>query len=178
MFFFESYFYAIIKQDFINTFFYQNVKQIPKLKKIILNFGYQKSRFKHLVSGLLALEFISFKKSQLTKSKHLNIFLKIKKGSPVGCKIVLEKNMMFSFYLRLITSILPKLKQSQTTHYKQNLKSIKSVSITLKDPLLFIELEDQYQFFKDVPTLDITLLTNSKSKDELFFLLKSIKFFI
>lgn len=178
MFFFKSYIHTIVNYDLINTFFYQNLKQIPTLEKIILNFGYQKANFKHLISGLLALEFISFKKSKLTKSKHLNVFLKIKKGNPVGCKVVLKKNSMYLFYLKLITSIFPKIKEFRTVQHQRRVDSIKSVSIRLRNPLLFVELENQYQFFKDIPNLDITLLTNSKSQNELFFLLKSIKFFI
>jgi len=178
MFFLDAYFYNIVKYDLVNIFFYQKVEHIPKFKKIILNFGYQKSSFKHLISGLLALEFLSSKKSRLTKSKYLNVFLKIKKGSPVGCKIVLRKHAMYFFYLKLITSIFPKIKYFQPAHSKQNLKSIKSISIQLKNPLIFKELENHYQFFKDIPKLDITLVTTAKSQNELFFIFKSIKFFI
>lgn len=178
MFFFETYLSKIIKYDFINTFFYQDVKEIAKLKKIILNFGYHKSNFKDLVSGLLALEFISFQKGQITKSKHLNVFLKIKKGNPVGCKIVLKKSLMHFFYLKLLTSIFSKTKHSQTFHLQWNLKLIKSVSFRIKNPLLFIELENQFQYFKTIPQLDITLLSDSRSQKELAFLLKSIKFFL
>nr|YP_010208821.1 ribosomal protein L5 [Skeletonema grevillei]UBA16131.1 ribosomal protein L5 [Skeletonema grevillei] len=178
MFFLDAYFYNIIKYDLVNVFFYQNIKQIPKFEKIVLNFGYQKSSFKHLISGLLALEFVSSKKSRLTKSKYLNVFLKIKKGSPVGCKIVLRKHTMYLFYLKLITAIFPKIKNSQTVQSQQNLKSIKSISIQLKNPLIFKELENQYQFFKDIPRLDVTLVTTSKSQKELLFMFKSIKFFI
>jgi len=116
MFFFQTYFHQIIKYDLINTFFYPSLLEIPKLKKIILNFGYRKSNLKYLVSGLLALEFISYKKGKITKSKHLNVFLKIKKGNPVGCKVVLRKSTMHFFYLKLLTSILSKTKQSQTSH--------------------------------------------------------------
>lgn len=174
MFFFDSYYHKIIKHDLINAFYYDNLKQIPKVETIILNFGYQKSNFKRLVSCLLALEFISSRKSKLTRSKHLNIFLKIKKGSPVGCKVILKKQVMHSFYLKLITSIFPKIK-FKSNQWPQNFKSI---SITIQNPLLFIELESQYQFFKDIPKLDITVITDSTSKNELFFLLKSIKFFL
>lgn len=177
MFFFKTYLHTITRYDLINTFFYCNIKQIPKLKGIVLNFGFQKSNLKYLISGLVALEFISFKKSKLTRSKHLNIFLKIKKGNPVGCKVILKKDPMFFFYLKLITRIFPKIKQFQTDYYKQNFNSIKSVSIKLENTLLFTEIENQYQFFKNIPSLDITLLLNSKSQNELFFLLKSIKFF-
>jgi large subunit ribosomal protein L5 len=97
MFFFETYVHKIISYDLINTFFYRNLIEIPKLKKITLNFGYQKSNFKHLVSSLLALEFITSKKGKITTSKHLNVFLKIKKGNPVGCKIILKKSTMYFF---------------------------------------------------------------------------------
>jgi len=176
VFFLETYFHRITKYDLINTFSYQNLVKIPKLRKIILNFGYQKSSFKYLVSSLLALEFISCKKGDITKSRHLNVFLKIKKGNPVGCKIVLKKSTMHFFYLKLLTSIFPKIKQSQTSKLQWNLKLIKSISFQLESPLLFTELENQFQFFKDLPRLDITLLTNSNSRKELFFLLKSNKF--
>lgn len=112
--FFEIYNFTIIKYDLVNTFTYQDLTQMPSLKKIILNFGYPKSKLKNLISGLLALEFLSSKKGKITKSRHLNIFLKIKKGNPVGCKLVLKKNIMTLFYLKLLTSIFPKIKRPQS----------------------------------------------------------------
>lgn len=175
--FFEAYNRKIIKYDLVNTFIYRNLMQMPKLEKIILNFGYPKSKLKNLISGLLALEFLSSKKGEITKSKHLNIFLKIKKGNPVGCKIVLKKSIMNLFYLKLMTSIFPKIKRPQTQSFRADFKWAKSVSFQLKNPLLFAELENQFQFFKDTPKLGITLTTSARSMEELSFLLKSIKFF-
>ena len=139
--------------------------------------GYQKSNLKYLISGLLALEFISSKKGKITKSRHLNLFLKIKKGDPVGCKIVLKKSTMYFFYLKLITLILPKTKQSQVPQCEWDLKLIKSISFRLKSPLLFAELENQFQLFKELPQLDITVLTNSKSQKELFFCLNQLNYY-
>jgi len=112
--FFEIYNFTIIKYDLVNTFTYQDLTQMPSLKKIILNFGYPKSKLKNLISGLLALEFLSSKKGKITKSRHLNIFLKLKKGNPVGCKLVLKKSIMNFFYLKLMTSIFPKIKRPQS----------------------------------------------------------------
>ena len=91
MYFFEAYILKITNHDLINTFSYRNLTQIPTLKKITLNFGYQKSNIKYLIFSILALEFISSKKGRITKSKHINLFLKIKKGNPVGCVVVLKK---------------------------------------------------------------------------------------
>jgi len=59
MVFFKTYSQKIIKHDLINVFAYPNLNQLPELKKIILNFGFQKSNLKHIISGLLALEFLS-----------------------------------------------------------------------------------------------------------------------
>ena len=140
-----------------------------KLKTIILNFGYKKSSFKRLISGLLALEFLTSTKGQLTRSKHLHILLKIKQGNPVGCKIVLKKKIMHYFYLKLITSTFAKLKNPQSPKLQQNCKAI---SIVIQNPLLFMELESHYEIFKDIPNLDITILINSKSINELFFIVK------
>jgi len=176
MFFIERYVHKIISYDLINTFFYKDLIKIPRLKKIILNFGYRKSNFKYLVSSLLALEFLTSKKGKITTSKRLNVFLKIKKGNPVGCKIILKKNTMYLFYLKLLTSIFSKTKQSQRSRFQRDLTTIKFVSFQIKNPLLFLELENQFQFFKDVPQLDITLFLGTNSQKELYFLLKSIKF--
>lgn len=178
MFFFERYFHTIIKYDLINTFFYQDLIKIPKLEKIILNFGYKNPNFRYIISSLLALEFISLKKGKITKSKDLNVFLKIKKGNPVGCKIILNKKSMYFFYLKLIIFILSKAKQSQKSRLHWRLKLNKSLSFQLKNPLLFAELENHFQFFKNISQLDVTLITDSKCQKELIFLFKSIKFFL
>ena len=81
---------------------------------------------------------------------------------------------MYFFYLKLITSVFSKINRPL---YNGQLNWGKSISFQLKTPLLFSELENQFQFFKDTPKLDITLTTNSKSQAELLFLFKSIKFF-
>ena len=178
MFFIKTYFYKILKYDLVNAFYYKNLMQVPKIEKMILNFGYQKSNFKYLISSLLALEFLSTKKGKITKSKHLNIFLKIKKGNPVGCKVILRKAPMYFFYVKLKTCLHSKTKHRQIPPVRQNLKQINSLTFQLKNPLNFPELESQFQFFKHIPKLDITLVTSSKSQKELIFLLKSIKFFL
>ena len=120
--FFEVYNCKVIKYDLINTFVYQKLTQVPRLEKIILNFGYPKSKLKNLISGLLALEFLSSQKGKITKSRHLNVFLKIKKGNPVGCKLVLKKSMMNLFYLKLMTSIFPKIKRPQIHKLRNDFK--------------------------------------------------------
>jgi len=178
MFFFDSYLQTVINYDFINIFSFKELTQIPKLKKIVLNFGYQKSNFKSFLYSMLALEFISLKKGKLTKSRYLNICLKIKKGNPVGYKVILEKNAMNSFFIKLGTSIFSKIKYSQTPKIQWNAKLLKAISFQIKNPLLFKELESQFPIFKNLKRLDVTLITTCRSQKELCFYSKSTKFWI
>lgn len=122
MFFINSYFNGTVRYDFVNAFFLKDLTQIPSLKKIVINFGYQQSLFKHIILGLLALEVISLKKGKLTQTKRLNVLLKMKKGTPIGCKIILRKNYMYSFYFKLVTVILSKKKRLKSIILPNNIK--------------------------------------------------------
>ena len=87
----ENYYRKIIKYDFINKFYYVNVNEIPSIKKIILNFGCKNIEIKNISGCLLSLELITKKKGSLTRAKRSNILLKIRKGQPSGCVVVLKK---------------------------------------------------------------------------------------
>jgi len=171
--FFNSYSKKTINYDLINVFFYNKLTQIPQLKQITLSFGYKQSLLKFILPGLIALEFITLKKSSITKSKRLNVFLKIKKGAPIGCKVILKKENMYFFYLKLIT-----LTSLKTVQFKKKIDSFKAITFQIQNPLFFNELENQYMYFKNLPKLTITLNFNTKSQKELYFILKSNKFFV
>lgn len=170
--FLQQYYYNILKYDLINKFNYTNLKEIPKLKEIILNFGCKSFELKILITSLLALQLITKKKGKLTTSKKSNILLKIRKGNPVGCKIILKKEFMYKFFTKFILKILPRLKTEIST---KKLKNIKVLTYHIKNILIFKELEKNYNIFNNIQSLNITILTNVKTKKELFFLLNSFK---
>ena len=116
----ENYYTKIIRYDLINRFFYTHLNDIPKLKKIILNFGGKSFEIKNIVSSLLALELITTKQATVTKSKRANILLKIRKGYPTGCKVVLTNSEMYLFLFKLLTEVFP------------NLRDFKSLNVSKK----------------------------------------------
>ena len=173
MHFLEYYYVNIIKYDLINRFNYQNVKNIPKLKKIILNFGCKTFELKMLATSLLSLQLISARKGMLTVSKQPNIILKIRKGNPVGCKVVLVKTLMYTFLAKLFLEALPRLKN------KISLKKVlykNTLTYNFENVLIFKELEKNYLFFSQLKDLQVTFVTNTFTNEELFFLLNSFKF--
>ena len=134
----EFFYEKIIKHDLLNKFSYSTIKNIPKLKKIILNFGCNSHNIKNISSALLSLELISNKQSRLTKTKTSNIFIKIRKGAPVGCYVVLKKKNMYKFLFKLLIEIFPMIKDfkgipfSKKPNIKNNFSSCIEDLITLK----------------------------------------------
>ena len=171
----EYYYKKVIVYDLINKFSYNNLKKVPKLKKIVLNFGCKNSEIKNLAAALISLELIaSTKNIELTKSKRANLFIKIRKGHPVGCKVILKKNQMYDFFFKLLTEVFPTLKEFKGVFFNQKLQTT-SFSFTLNNLISFKELETNFYLFNNLPPLNINLITNTKTETELIYLLNSFK---
>lgn len=168
----KNYCKQILKYDCLNKFNYKNINQIPKIKKIILNFNCKNFDIKRLAVAILSLELISTQKGVLTKSTKASINLKIRKGHPVGCKIILEKEKLEIFLFKLLNKIIPELKNFKGLMQAHNKNSF---SFSLKDLINFNELNSNFYLFTSLPTLNITLIFNTTNNKELTFLLKSLK---
>ena len=170
----ESYYEKTIKYDLLNKFLYDRIENIPQLKKIVLNFGCKSFDIRNLSVSLFSLELITGRKGVLTKSKRANILLKIRKGNPVGCIVILKKNKMYDFTFKLLINVFPNLKDFKGIHVAKKL-NVSNFSFTLIDLISFKELEKQFYLFSNLPPLNITFVTNAKSKRELLYLLNSFK---
>jgi large subunit ribosomal protein L5 len=164
-----------LKYNFLNKFTYKKSNELPKLKKIILNIGCKNLDLKELATSLLVLELITSQKGKITTTKYSNILLKIRKGNPTGCKVILRKTNMFNFLAKILIEVFHKQKKFAGFNITKNLKK-KTFSYKLKNVLTFNELENHYYLFNNLSPLDITFVTNVNKKQELIFILKSLKF--
>lgn len=172
--FLEHFYLKTLKSDLNNKFLYKNTKELPKLKKIILNFGCKPNNLKQLSASLLALELITHQKSKITKTKYSNIFLKIRKGNPTGCKVTLRKNKLFNFLAKILIEIFPKEKNFNGFTLSKKIK--KNVfSYNIHNTFSFGQLENHYYLFNNLPKLNITIIANTKTKKELLFIFSSLK---
>jgi len=172
---FKYYYKLIIKQDLINKLLYTNAKELAKIRKINLNFGYDNKNFnlKSAAFAMLALELITKQEGKLTCLKNTKPVIKIRKGYPVGCKITLKKTAVYEFFFKLLVSSLPKLKNFYGIMVKT--RQTKTLSFKLMSAFIFDELEKQHNIFKNLPTLDVTFVTNTRNPKELYFLIMSHK---
>lgn len=56
---FKFYYKNIIGYDLLHKFTFKEIKQVPKLKKVVLTFCLKKYEIKHLLTSLAALKIIS-----------------------------------------------------------------------------------------------------------------------
>jgi large subunit ribosomal protein L5 len=170
MYFLKNYYQSVIQYDLVNKFQYENLQNLPKLQKIVLNF--QHKDFKNLASSLLSLELITAKRGTLTTANNSQILLKIRKGNPVGCKVILKKTLMYHFFTKLLVDVFPQIKEFKKFNFQPHPHPF---SFQLKNTFIFFEIEQNYSFFSSLPNLNITLVTNAKTQEELLFLLNSFK---
>ena len=81
---------------------------------------------------------------------------------------------MYKFFLKLLTEIFPILKNFKGIYLNKN-NNINNLSFTIKELITFKEFETNFYLFNNLPPLNITIVTNTKTKKEVLFLLNSFK---
>jgi len=167
----QNFFLTTAQYDLFYKFFYNNVQNIPKLKKVVLSFTLKTDvNLKILAAQLVALELLSLQKATLIKTKTFN--LKIRKGAPIGCKLTLRKKYLYFFFTKILLEYFPNLKQPEIYKLKKKYKKEKTLSFNLKKLLVFSELNSQYHIFNKLNNLQIIIVSNSQSFSEFYFILK------
>jgi large subunit ribosomal protein L5 len=159
----------------IQTFGYNNVNKIPKLKKIIINRGFDESCDNNKILGVLLSEMnnISGQRAVITKAKKAISSFKVKQSMPVGMFLTLRNDKMYSFLDRLINLSLPRIRDFQGIT-KSNFDNSGNFSFGISDQLMFPEII--FDKVIKVKGMNITFVTNCKTDKESFFLLKSLGF--
>tara|TARA_B100000767_G_C19604445_1_gene467098 strand:+ start:299 stop:838 length:540 start_codon:yes stop_codon:yes gene_type:complete len=171
-FFYKEYSTKIINYDLLNKFEFKNLSNLPRLSEVVLKFDFKTYDYKLLIKCLSMLELLSGKKSIVIVSKKSNIFLKLKKGLPVGCKVTLRNNKSLKFLISFINN--QKLIDNKYKTSFNNKES--SINLIISNVLNLPQLQNNYSFFKNAVNLNVKLVTTAKNHKELIYLLNSYKF--
>ena len=173
---------TVIQKDLLLKFYYKiPIKRLPGINKVILSFNFKTSSFslKTLMLMVIALEILTNKKSTFIISKEFNLVLKIKKGQPIGCKIILKKKHAVFFLKTLVSNDNNSLLYNSKINQKNGTSYINSLAFSNLNLFKFNQklLEDNYHIFRILPKLNILLISrDSVHPYELLFLLHSYKF--
>ena len=146
-------------------FNYQNVIEVPKLAKIVINMGVgeAKENAKVLDSAVSDLEKISGQKPVITKAKKSVANFKIREGMPIGCKVTLRGERMYEFADRLINLALPRVRDFRGVN-PNAFDGRGNYALGIKEQLIFPEIE--YDKIDKVRGMDIIFVTTAKTDEE------------
>jgi len=150
---------------------YKNPMEAPKILKVVVNVGMGSGAedIKILEEIVKELSQITGQRAVITKARKAVSNFKIRKGSPVGCKVTLRKRHMYEFLDRLINVALPSLKDFRGVSDK-SFDQAGNYSLGLDEQIIFPEIE--FDRVQKVHGMDITIVTNAKSKEEAYHLLR------
>lgn len=92
-------------------FNYQNVMQVPKLDKIVINMacGDAVGNAKALESAIADLTIIAGQKPVVTRARKSLAAWKLRQGMAIGCKVTLRGQRMYEFLDKFMNIALPRV---------------------------------------------------------------------
>jgi large subunit ribosomal protein L5 len=155
------------------TFKYDNLQQIPKIKKIQLNRGLGVSALnnKILKKSIEEFRLITGQQPVVTKAKTSIAGFKIREDMELGITVTLRGKKMYSFLDRLINLALPRVRDFQGLDPKK-FDKLGNYNFGITDQLIFPEIE--YENVDQVLGFNITIVTSAKNQKEGLVLLKEM----
>ena len=164
-----------IKSTLIEEFKYQNVNQVPRLVKVVVNMGVgDAAKDSKLIDGAVRdLTLITGQKPQVTKARKSIAQFKLREGMPIGAHATLRGDRMWEFLDRLVTLALPRIRDFRGLSGKQ-FDGNGNYTFGLTEQVMFHEI-DQDKIDR-TRGMDITVVTTAKTDDEGRALLKALGF--
>jgi large subunit ribosomal protein L5 len=160
-----------VRPALVRKFKYKNVMQVPKLQKIVINMGLGEAiqNIKVLDSAASDIMLISGQKPVITKAKKSIASFKLREGMPIGCMVTLRRERMYEFYQKLVTIVLPRVRDFKGISSKA-FDGRGNYTIGLREQIIFPEID--YDKVDKVRGMNITIATSAKSDEEAYELLK------
>ena len=153
-----------------DKFGYSSVMQVPRLSKIVINAGVGDAiADKKLID--VAQEELSIiagqKAVQTISTKDISNF-KLRRGMPIGIKVTLRKEKMYEFLERLVNVALPRIRDFNGINSKFDGRG--NYTLGISEHIIFPEID--IDKINKMMGLEITFVTNAKTDEEAFALLK------
>ena len=164
-----------IKAEMLEKFGYDNVMQVPRLEKVVLNMGVGESvqDSKKVQAAVADLTLIAGQKPVVTRAKKSIAGFKLRAGMPIGAKVTLRRDRMFEFVDRLINIALPRVRDFRGLN-SRSFDGRGNYSMGLKEQIVFPEID--YDKVDTIRGLDIIVVTTASTDDEARELLRGFNF--
>ena len=170
-----------LKEHYKNTvipnlqkqFNYKNVHQVPKLDKIVVSMGVGAATQNKAIldNAVKDMEQITGRKPIVTRAKKSISNFKLRKGMPIGCKVTLRDEIMYEFFDRLVSIVIPRIRDFHGIP-TDSFDGRGNFSIGLKEQTVFPEIE--YDKIDTIRSLNINIITTARTDEEGRALLKEL----
>ncbi len=152
-------------------FSYDNVMQVPKIKKIVLNIGLGEAlqNAKSIDAAVADLTAIAGQKPVVTRAKKSIANFKLREGQPIGAMVTLRGARMYEFLDRLINVAMPRIRDFRGVSTR-SFDGRGNYTLGVKEQLIFPEID--YDKVEQIHGMDITIVTSTTKDDEALALLR------
>jgi large subunit ribosomal protein L5 len=153
-------------------FQYKSIMEVPKVQKICINKGMGAAvADKKLIDiALEEITTISGQKAVATKSKKAISNFKLREDQPIGVRVTLRGDRMYEFMDRLVSIALPRVRDFKGVNSK-GFDGRGNYTLGVKEQIIFPEIS--IEKVTKINGMDITFVTNAKTDEESFELLKA-----
>lgn len=165
----------------MKIFGYKNSMAVPSIRKVVLNSSFgkevvgkgasEREKIMNLISQDLGL--IAGQRPQIIKSKKSIAGFKLREGLEIAAMVTLRKSKMWDFLERLVYLSLPRLRDFKGLEPKSIDKN-GNLNIGFKEHISFSEIFTEKE--KTIFGLEITIVTNAKTREEGLELYKLLGF--
>jgi large subunit ribosomal protein L5 len=156
-----------LKKEFKRT----NDMAVPVIQKIVINTGITQAQgqAQALKSMAEQLASITGQRPKTTKARLSIASFKLRQGDPIGLMVTLRGRRMYEFLDRLISIVLPRVKDFQGVG-RNGFDANGNYNLGLEEQIVFPEIN--YDTIDKVRGLQITIVTSTQDKQEAFRLLE------
>ncbi len=150
------------RQALVEKFNYTSIMQAPKVHKIVVNMGVGDAiaNSKLLDDAVNEMTTLTGQKPIITKAKKSIANFKLREGMPIGCKVTLRGERMYEFLDKLVSIVLPRVRDFQGVS-KKSFDGRGNYTLGVKEQLIFPEIN--YDKVNKVRGMDIVIVTTANT---------------
>ncbi len=149
----------------VEQFAYQNLMQVPKVVKVVLNMGMGEAiqNIKVLDSAAEELTQIAGQKAMINRAKRSIASFKLREGMPIGTSVTLRGERMWYFLDKLLHIALPRVRDFRGVSPKA-FDGRGNYTLGIKEHIIFPEID--YDKIDKVKGMNVTIVTTAETDEE------------
>jgi large subunit ribosomal protein L5 len=160
----EARFREEVVQTMMEEFSYANVMEVPRISKVVVNIGMGEANDnpKTMDFAVDTLRTITGQQPIITRAKKSVAGFKVREGRPIGTKVTLRAERMWSLLDRLMNVALPRIRDFRGVPPKLDGRG--NYTIGLTEQLIFPEID--FDSIDKVRGMEITIVTTAQTDEE------------